>query len=92
LTPNRGLFYASNSYAIEQLRQEVERVRRKPLPVRTLQHWLAHLPISRDDNGNFNRQDAEIVKDLCRWLKKKPGHNTIQDFVNNLKEELQNAD
>lgn len=70
----------------EELRLEVERVRRRRLPPRTLQHWISYLPISRDDTGRYDQNDAEILKALCRWLKT-PGR-TIQEFADNLKREI----
>ncbi|HEY9625793.1 MAG TPA: hypothetical protein V6C84_00690 [Coleofasciculaceae cyanobacterium] len=78
---------AIQGFTFEQVRSEVERVRRKRLPPRTLQHWLSHLPISRDDNGCYSQEDIEILKALCRWLRK-PG-NRIQDFSQLIQQEYQ---
>lgn len=72
-------------FTFDQVRSEVERVRRRRLPPRTLQHWLSYLPISRDDNGCYSDEDVEILKDLCRWLRK-PG-NKIENFANLIKQE-----
>lgn len=76
-------------YTFEQLREIGERFRRKRLPPRTLQHWLSKLGIERDDDGLYSESDAELIKALIKWLRR-PG-NTIDEFVNQLREIYGNA-
>jgi DNA-binding transcriptional MerR regulator len=57
---------------LEDLRQQVEAVRGRSLPPRTLYFWLEKLCIERDAEGYYSKEDADILKALAHWLKR-PG-------------------
>lgn len=63
----------------DQLQKTLELDRGRPLPRRTLYHWLKICCIERDPDGLYSIEDLRVLQSLVVWLKR-PGAS-IERFV-----------
>jgi hypothetical protein len=61
-----------SGFSFDQLRGELAADRGKPVPRRTLYHWMSACGIERDANGLYELEDLQALKSLVAWLKR-PG-------------------
>ncbi len=59
-----------NGHTLKELAWRLARVRRKPVPDRTLRWWLEELHIEPNEYGLYDDSDLEILASLVLFLKR----------------------